>query len=114
MKSRPNVSVLRSASLLLVATVLGLVLSAGCSQAEGSACNPALSHNECDNDPTIQCVQPSLTMYPNCFGNAYCCNATYASDGVTITAISDQDIPNCAYLWQCIQGSAAGGDGGAE
>jgi hypothetical protein len=114
MKSRSNVSTwVRSSSLLLLATALGLVLSAGCSQAEGSACNPTLSHNECDNDPTIQCVQPNLAMYPNCFGNAYCCNVTFASDGVTISSVNDTSVDNCAWIAQCIQGTAGVPDSGA-
>jgi hypothetical protein len=114
MKSRSNVSSwVRSCSFTLLAIVLALFLSAGCSQAEGSACNPALSHNECDNDPTVQCLQPSTTMYPNCFGNAYCCTVTYASDGVTIIDIPDKNtVPNCAYLWCCVSGTC--GEGGTE
>jgi hypothetical protein len=38
--------------------------------AEGQRCNSALSFDECDNAPTVQCVMP-----PNCL-EAYCCSPT--------------------------------------
>jgi hypothetical protein len=100
MNARPAISLwIRSASLLLLATGAALVLSAGCSQADGSACNPALSHDECDNAPSVQCVQPSA---PNCYGQAYCC--TVDSNG-NITDTSD----NCQYLIHCQDPPAEGG-----
>lgn len=53
----------------LVLSAVALTLLAHCypSTSEGDRCNPALSHDECDNAPTVQCVTP-----PNCL-ESYCC-----------------------------------------
>jgi hypothetical protein len=109
MKSRSTVSTwVRSVTVAPLGILLALVLSAGCSQDEGSACNPALSHDECDNAPNVQCVQPSLTMYPLCYGNSYCC--TTDSNG----NITDTTQSNCLWLSQCMAASIAGDGGGEE
>jgi hypothetical protein len=108
MKSRSTVSTwVRSAVVAPLGILIAFVLSAGCSQDEGSACNPALSHDECDNAPNVQCVQPSLTMYPLCYGNAYCCTTDMNGN------ITDTSQPNCLWLSQCMAASVAG-DGGME
>ena len=101
--------------LLLVLAVVGLAASvaallcalvgAGCSQVEGSRCNPALSHDECDNGPTVQCVSP---MAAQCFGEAYCCTV---DDKGNITDATD---PNCQFLIQCQAASAASAGGGDD
>jgi hypothetical protein len=105
MKSRSTVAAWgRSALVFVLALLLASILSAGCSQADGSACNPTLSHDECDNAPTVQCVQPSA---PTCYGQAYCC--TVDSNG-NITDTTD----TCQYLIQCQMASAGGGDGGMD
>lgn len=105
MKTRTTVSTwVRSTAVASLAALLGLVLSAGCSQVEGSRCNPALSHDECDNAPTVQCVQP---MAAACNGEAYCC--TVDSTG----AITDKTDTNCLFLIACSgQGSTPSGDDG--
>jgi hypothetical protein len=98
---------IRSTIVASAAAALTLVLSSGCSQVEGSRCNPALSHDECDNAPTVQCVQPPA---PACNGEAYCC--TVDSNG----NITSSD-PNCQWLIQCQNQSAAeagGGTGGGD
>src|SRR5271165_3003540 len=88
-------------ALVVVATVLSAATSVGCSQTEGSACNPVLSHDECDNAPTIQCISPTNAA---CFGQAYCCAATpnYDPSGNflgTYTVTSTD--PNCQSLATC-------------
>jgi hypothetical protein len=94
---------MRTGIIALVLAAPCLSLSAGCSQVEGSRCNPDLSHDECDNSPTVQCYQPSLTMYPACNGEAYCC-VLGANGAITSTE------PNCQFLVMC---QAMGtGDGG--
>jgi hypothetical protein len=90
------------------AALVGLVLAGGgCSQVEGSRCNPALSHDECDSAPTTQCVAPTAAA---CNGEAYCC--TVDSNG----NITDTTDLNCQFLIACQQASAAesgtGDDGG--
>jgi hypothetical protein len=58
-------------AVALSLTGLSLLLSTGaCSQIAGSRCDPALSHDECDNSPTVQCVTPAGQ------GNSYCCAVT--------------------------------------
>jgi hypothetical protein len=101
MKAQPTVSTwVRSTAAVSLAGLLGLVLSAGCSQVEGSRCNPALSHDECDNAPTTQCVQPTA---PACNGEAYCC--TVDSNG----NITDTTDLNCAFLIMCQMAPLEGG-----
>jgi hypothetical protein len=80
-------STLTTAAGLLLSAVLGL----GCSQVEGSRCNPDLSHDECDNSSTTFCIQNNT---PGCAGEAYCCLATDPTDPHTITSTD----PNCAYI----------------
>jgi len=84
---------------------LSVLLSTGaCSQIAGSRCNPALSHDECDNSPTVQCVTPAGQ------GNSYCCavQSGYASsagdpgvligpDGNPGGLITDTN-PNCQSI----------------
>jgi hypothetical protein len=68
---------------------------------EGSACNPALSHDECNNAPTIQCIWPTN---PARFGQAYCCNATpnFDANGNFLgTYVITSTDPNCASLAAC-------------
>jgi hypothetical protein len=93
------------ASAVLFAAALSAAFSVGCSQAEGSACNPALSHDECDNAPAIQCIQPTN---PACFGQAYCCAATPKVDAHG-NLLGTYDItstdPNCASLAACQNGT---------
>jgi hypothetical protein len=105
MKAHKTVSawVRSTAVASLAALLLALAFSAGCSQVEGSRCNPALSHDECDNAPTTQCVAPAA---PACNGEAYCC--TVDSNG-TITDTTDL---NCAFLIACQGGGMPGADGG--
>jgi hypothetical protein len=60
-------------------TALTLLLSTGgCSQVDGSRCNPYLSHDECDNAPTVQCVTPAGT------GDSYCCTVSAGAVASTI------------------------------
>jgi hypothetical protein len=96
---------LRLGLVAFAATVASAVLSVGCSQVEGSACNPALSHDECDNAPSVLCVQPAN---PQCFGQAYCCKATLNADGTFDITSTD---PNCESLVTCQSGAA---DAGSE
>jgi hypothetical protein len=109
----------RYAIFTIAAIALCTVLWAGCSQVENSRCNPALSHNECDNDPTVTCIQNNS---PGCAGEAYCCRATDPTNSATIT--SSDPTSYCAYIQQNCPGSptyvapeagveAAGGDDGA-
>ncbi len=77
-------------------TILSFLLSmGGCSQVEGSRCDPALSHDECDNAPTVQCVTPSGQ------GNSYCCTVTagattgQSNPGVLNGGTIDSTDPNC-------------------
>jgi hypothetical protein len=99
----------------LAVTALCTVLSAGCSQVENSRCNPALSHNECDNDPTVTCIQNNS---PGCAGEAYCCRASDPTNPATIT--SSDPTSYCSYIQQNCPSSPtfvapeAGDDGGAE
>jgi hypothetical protein len=59
----------------LVLSVVALTVLAHCypSTAEGDRCNPALSHDECENAPTVQCVTPA-----NC-AESYCCGPSSTS-----------------------------------
>jgi hypothetical protein len=84
----------RYAIWVLVGSVLCTILSAGCSQIEGSRCNPVLTHDECDNAPAVQCVQINSAA---CAGEAYCCKATMNADGTWDITSTD---PNCVYLMQ--------------
>jgi hypothetical protein len=91
--------------LVALATTLSAATSMGCSQVEGSACNPALSHDECDNAPTIQCIWPTNAA---CFGQAYCCKATPNFDGNGTflgTYVINSTDPNCASLAACQNGT---------
>ena len=56
----------------MAAIVVSLAFLTGCPPpvAEGERCDPALSHDECDNAPTVQCVIPT-----NCL-ESYCCSTT--------------------------------------
>jgi hypothetical protein len=82
---------IRSGVIALSLAVPCASLAAGCSQAEGSRCNPDLSHDECDNSPTVQCVQPAASA---CNAEAYCC-AVDANGNITSME------PNCQYLIMC-------------
>jgi hypothetical protein len=88
-------------AVALSLTGLSLLLSTGaCSQVDGSRCDPDLSHDECDNSPTVQCVTPAGT------GNSYCCTVSAGAEssagdpgvlmlnGVPGGTIMD-DNPNC-------------------
>jgi hypothetical protein len=50
-----------------LAGLLAVALSCMPATPEGSRCNPSLSHNECENDPVVQCTTP-----PSCL-ESYCC-----------------------------------------
>ena len=93
---------IRAAMVLSAVSLPGLLLSAGCSQVEGSRCNPALSHDECDNAPSVQCVAPTAAA---CYGEAYCC-AVDSNGKITSTEL------NCQFLQQCQM--APTGDAGTE
>src|SRR5580704_7457355 len=88
-------------AVALSLTGLSLLLSTGaCSQVDGSRCDPYLSHDECDNSPTVQCVTPAGQ------GNSYCCTVSAGAEsssgdpgvlivnGVPGGTIMD-DNPNC-------------------
>ncbi|HLK35794.1 MAG TPA: hypothetical protein VKU41_03505 [Polyangiaceae bacterium] len=92
-------------AMLLASTLglVGVVAATGCSQVEGSRCNPALSHDECDNAPAVQCVQPAA---PACNGEAYCC-AVDSNGNITSTE------SNCQFLTRC-QMASANEDAGAS
>src|SRR5580700_3299490 len=88
-------------AVALSLTGLSLLLSTGaCSQVDGSRCDPALSHDECDNSPAVQCVTPAGQ------GNSYCCTVSAGAEsssgdpgvlilnGVPGGTIMD-DNPNC-------------------
>jgi hypothetical protein len=117
MKYRTNVfTSIRYATFTIAAIALCTALWTGCSQVENSRCNPALSHNECDNDPTVTCIQNNS---PGCAGEAYCCRATDPTNSATIT--SSDPTSYCAYIQQNCPGSptfvapeagGAGDDGG--
>jgi hypothetical protein len=94
---------IRYGVLSLAVAVPCVSLSVGCSQAEGSRCNPALSHDECDNAPTVQCLGPSYTEYPACNSEAYCCAVDLHGN---ITSME----PNCQFLIMCQ--ASANADGG--
>jgi hypothetical protein len=64
-------SLIRIGTFGVVATALSVVLSTGCDNtAEGDPCDIALSHDECANGPTAQCIVPAGCTT----GNAYCCS----------------------------------------
>jgi hypothetical protein len=101
----PHMSIstwIRRSVVVLAAAFPCFLLSAGCSQVEGSRCNPAITHDECDNAPTDVCFAPTAAA---CAGEAYCC--TLASDGVTVTSME----PNCQFLQWC---QTVGADGGSS
>jgi hypothetical protein len=94
--------VARAGGWMLVTLTAVALLSAHCnaSTLEGDRCNPALSHNECAGDPTIQCVTP-----PNCV-DSFCCGPSSTS-------------PNCQACPVTTDGGDDGGggtgdDGGGE
>jgi hypothetical protein len=102
---------IRSGLIALALALPCLSFSTGCSQVEGSRCNSALSHNECDNPSTITCFAPAASA---CNGEAYCC----ALDSNGIVTSND---PNCQFLVMCQAASLdagttptpdAGGDDG--
>jgi hypothetical protein len=118
MKTHTTISPwVRSIAVVSLAALLCAVLSAGCSQAEGSRCNPFLSHDECDNAPNVQCVSPSAAA---CAGEAYCCTVDMSSTPGTAGAygnITDTTEPNCQFLIACqaptpLEGGTSGDDGG--
>ena len=61
--------------LIAFASLFSLFLLVRCAPAiaEGERCDPALSHNECAGDPTVQCTTPN-----NCL-ESYCCSPTSTS-----------------------------------
>ncbi len=86
---------------LAVGTALLASFAVACTQEAGSRCNPATSvyapngaysHDECDNGPTYQCVQPVAAA---CNGEAYCCAVDPNSGNITSTE------PNCLFLVSC-------------
>jgi hypothetical protein len=92
---------------LRVGVALACVLAAftlwlGCDNtAEGDRCNPDLSHDECSNGPTIQCVQVNALGSPlpdggaaPCNGEAYCC-------AVDSTGLPTSSAANCQALRAC-------------
>lgn len=88
--------------ITLAGVFAAFVLWLGCDNtSEGDRCNPALSHDECSGDPTIQCVQVNASGSPlpdggpaPCNGEAYCC------------AVDSNNLPtspeaNCQALRAC-------------
>jgi hypothetical protein len=83
---------------------LSILLATGaCSQVDGSRCDPALSHDECDDAPAVQCVTPAGG------GNSYCCKVSAGAVASTINpgvlyvngapgGTIEDDNPNCQTM----------------
>jgi hypothetical protein len=105
--------ILRGLLVVLVSTTLVLASSACDNTANGDRCDPFLSHDECANAPTYQCVPSpsSAAATTACNGEAYCCAVDPVTGNVTSTEF------NCLYVAQCIAGTSADGggdDGGTD
>jgi hypothetical protein len=104
---------IRRSVLVLIGGAAFVFFSSACDNtANGDRCDPFLSHDECANAPTYQCV-PSTTSAAAttaCNGEAYCCAVDPVSGNVTSTEF------NCIYVQQCIAAGAAadGGDDGSS
>jgi hypothetical protein len=72
---------------------VGLFVQAGC-QTDGSRCNVGLSHDECADGPSVQCVVP-----PGC-GEAFCCK-------VDDRGRIDDSNPSCAPCVEAAEGGPA-------